>query len=81
MDNWNNENLLGRIKDPFNFKNITSLRLYSSEFLKVVRFYAIVEFKNGQTGGSQKFEGSNMDDVYIEMRTFIQQLNEKNEPK
>lgn len=72
-----NPNLLSVITDPFAFKNITALSLYSSSIFGKTTFYAKVEFRNGSTGGSQSFTGDNMDDVYLEMRAFVKQLSEK----
>lgn len=78
IDNQSKENLLSVIKDPFEFQNIITLRLggYVSVY-KVWTFYAIVEFQNGNTKGEQKFEGSDMDSVYLKMRTFVEQMSKK----
>ena len=34
-----------------------------------------VEFTNGNTKGIQNFKGKNLDDVYIQIRKFIEELN------
>lgn len=75
-----NKNLLSAIKDPFEFKKITSLRIFSIQpFFDKIKFVGIVEFQNGNTGGSQRFERDNMDDVYLEVRAFVKQLSEKDD--
>lgn len=80
------ENILGKekmdmpsiVKNPFNANSITCVYLHSSKsfFDETWDHRGHVEFKNGRTEGKQAFKGENIDDVLIQIRTFVKQLVE-----
>lgn len=81
-----NSELLSVIQNPFNFNNISSIRLFSYDNYEIgaksnKKFKATVEFTNGNTNGSQSFLADNMDECYLKMRAFIAEMNKKNEQK
>lgn len=73
------ENMLGIIKEPFEFKHISGLRMFmhTELFTKKPKFTAMIEFTNGMTSGTQRIDRDSMDDCYMAMRTFVEQLSEK----
>jgi hypothetical protein len=76
---FGNENLLGLIKEPFAFNHISGVSLFMIPPIlgKKPFFRANIEFTNGSTSGSQTIDKDNMDDCYLAMRAFIQQLSER----
>jgi hypothetical protein len=76
------ESMLGIIKEPFEFKHISGLRMFMhlEIFTKKPKFTAVIEFTNGMTSGSQTIQKDSMDDCYMAMRTFVEQLSEKEKP-
>jgi hypothetical protein len=48
-----------------------------SSFGRNTFFRAKIEFTNGSTSGTQTIDKENMDDCYLAMRAFIQQLSER----
>jgi hypothetical protein len=76
---FGNENLLGLIKEPFAFNHITGIMIFMipSSFGRNTFFRAKIEFTNGSTSGTQTIDKENMDDCYLAMRAFIQQLSDR----
>lgn len=63
------------INDPFGKSCIESIsirmtKLYGGKLW----FYADVEFKNGNTEGKQRIEGSDLTDVYLKVKAFVESL-------
>lgn len=64
------------LKNPFDSTKIDSMHVLCIKSCindKFV-FSGKIEFKNGNTIGAQKFEGSNMVDVLKQMYSFVEQL-------
>jgi hypothetical protein len=65
------------IKNPFGMEHIEriSMCMYRSEFDRnKIRFYANINFKNGNTTGSQEIEGENFKDLFEKVYEFCSTL-------
>ena len=76
LNNFGEEKMLDVLKDPFKKGSIISIRTNASQslFNKTWTFSGIVEFKNGDTTGEQRFKGDSFDDVILKMKTFFESL-------
>lgn len=76
---FGNENLLGLIKEPFEFKHISGMLIFMipPSFGNKAKFRAKIEFTNVATSGTQTIDKDNMDDCYLAMRAFVEQLSER----
>lgn len=64
------------LQDPFELKCVQSVVIFSTiSFGKWVHT-GKVEFKKGLTEGSQQFKGKNTDDVIIQIKQFLTQLQD-----
>ena len=72
----NINNLPGELNNPFNSDCITEIdiRTYKSVWSSDWKTYGIVQFKRGNTGGEQKFEGIDLVDVLKKIYTFVNNL-------
>lgn len=77
--NMGNESL-SVINNPFNKDGIKSVSIrYERKFLGNGEWEATgwIEFQNGDTKGSQKFEAPTFDEVVLQMKACINQLLRK----
>ncbi len=67
------------LKDPFS--KVCVKRISVSVYLNGNNWMAHgnVDFVNGQTEGSQKFAGTEFDEVVLKIREFIKELENKNQ--
>lgn len=71
------------IKDPFGSEFVESLRINCSKdiFTKVWHYRGVIEFKNGNTEGTQRFEEKDLTTLLKKMQIFVdEELYEKNNP-
>lgn len=68
-------NSLSILKDPFHHQNIEAVMLRMWRWRDgTFRFYATVEFQNGNTKGEQKIEADNFSDLIKKTEAFIKTL-------
>ncbi len=67
------------LKDPFS--RVCIKRLNVGMYLNGNNWIAHgnVDFVNGQTEGSQKFNGTEFDEIVLKIREFIKELENKNQ--
>lgn len=67
------------INNPFQKKMITQIYISISQNLFDENFsaYGTVKFKNGNTGGEQKFTGHSFDDVVMQIKEMINSFNQE----
>jgi len=68
-------NNLSIIKDPFNNKCVSAIHMHSYPKYGGLEWMSSIEFINGQTEGTQKFEGKDFEDITIQMKSFIETLD------
>jgi len=73
MDNLNLPTIL---KDPFTYAGVVriSTHCYKGSMSGIWRFTGTVEFVNGNTNGSQDFEGKDVKELHTQMNTFLESL-------
>jgi len=65
------------IKDPFQLNNIRKLFIYSAIGIAGQWIHTgEVEFVNGQTLGTQKFQGDTTDEVIFKIKEFLKELQQ-----
>lgn len=63
------------ITDPFKSSCITKVSLVATKLISSKDYvYGIVEFKNGNTTGSQKFEAEKLCDLFFMIKNFVEKL-------
>lgn len=64
------------VKDPFNarFIETVSMRCDRNVFTKELEFRGYVEFRNGETEGTQRFKACNFSELYMKIAEFCQSL-------
>ena len=64
------------IKDPFNKKGFNGLQIFvrKSSFRDAWNISGDVDFTNGNTKGRQEFTSDTLDQLLIEIKTFLEQL-------
>lgn len=65
------------IKNPFKKQNITGISVYYEPKMferETWEASARVDFKNGETSGTQKFKAKTFDEVVLEVKKFINNL-------
>lgn len=73
-----NETHLSGLTDPFQKNKITAIFVHTHQSMfdsEVWYNRGSVSFKNGNTTGEQKFEGTSFDDVVHQMRDFLASLD------
>lgn len=72
------EKLPSIIKDPFNKLSITQISIRYRDFCGDGKWKATgeVDFKNGNTSGEQSFEGETFDEVVMQIKVFIESLEQ-----
>lgn len=64
------------LNDPFNKSSLESIMIYSRRTYRgQIIFVGSVDFQNGNTSGTQKFESSQFVQLVQKMEQFIQQLD------
>lgn len=63
-------------KDPFKKSCLTRVSTFSHSVSGTWYFTGCVEFTNGNTTGEQKFKGSSFDDVLIQIKAFLETLED-----
>ena len=68
-----NSKLPSVIKDPFSKNKIKSISVTYQDFWSNGKWEATgrVQFKNGNTEGEQKFEGTSFDDVVMQIKAML----------
>ena len=64
------------IQDPFKVSNIEKVFIHSMISFGNWHHTGEVEFIRGNTKGTQKFRGSNMDDVIYQIKQFLKELQQ-----
>lgn len=64
------------IQDPFELNNIKKVFIHSMICYGDWVHTGEVEFMRGNTSGTQKFRGSNMDDVIYQIKQFLKELQQ-----
>lgn len=85
------ETILGKKKavagfyDPFNTDCIKSINIFGKEKFAFTsndvgkwEFTGTIEFINGNTKGSQRFNSESLDGVLVQMRAFFKEINSNN---
>lgn len=69
--------LPSEIKNPFKFECIEGIHIHYGKypFSGKPYFDATIEFKQGNTNGSQKIEGKDLTDVFIKVMEFCKSLD------
>ena len=62
------------INNPFLPHCIDAIHMTALRLSKGMVFYGDVEFKNGNTTGTQKFEGKDLADLFNQIATFCTNL-------
>ena len=71
----NKDEVLSVIKDPFNLNCIEGITLRAyKDFSGKVICYGLVQFKNENTSGEQRFEAQTLSEVYIKVHEFCEGL-------
>ena len=66
------------IQDPFELSNIKMVMTHSMMgYDGVWSHIGKVEFRRGNTEGTQKFTGKTMDDVIYQIKKFLKQISEQ----
>lgn len=66
------------IQDPFELSNIKLVMIHSlMGYDGVWSHIGKVEFRRGNTEGTQKFTGKTMDDVIYQIKQFLKQISEQ----
>ena len=68
------EKLPSIVKDPFNKNAVKRIYVSFSEFCGSWSANGSVEFQNGNTKGEQKFTGQTFDDVVLQIKSLINEL-------
>lgn len=68
------ESMPSILKDPFKSNNITAIHIHYYPNDKYTKVRASVDFKNGDTKGTQQFSDDIFDDVVIKIRKFVDNL-------
>lgn len=76
LDGIGKTSLPSVLKDPFTKTKITDVRVHYRDAWGKGEWFAsgYVEFKNGNTEGTQKFTGETFDDVVRQIKVFIENL-------
>lgn len=70
-----NGELPSEIKNPFSMENVEEIHLHCSKlFGDKFHFWGNVQFKNGDTTGTQKFDGDGLGDVFMKIQKFCEKL-------
>lgn len=69
------ENNLSIIKDPFSKRCIRSIHMFCFPKHNTLEWSASIEFQNGLTEGKQNFKGRDFEDITLQMKSFMEQLN------
>jgi len=62
------------LKNPFNKNSVKRIYVSFSEYSNRWSANGSVEFQNGNTTGEQKFTGQTFDDVVIQIKEFVKEL-------
>lgn len=68
------EKLPSILKDPFNKNAVKRIYVSFSEYSGTWSANGSVEFQNGNTKGEQKFTGQTFDDVVLQIKSLINEL-------
>ncbi len=64
---------ISSFKDPFLVDKVQSMfiHMYKSPFDQTISWSGSIDFKNGQTKGTQHFQGLTLEEVLIKMKVFL----------
>jgi hypothetical protein len=74
LEKIGNEKMPSILKNPFQKNCVTEIRVSYYEFMRKWSARGTVEFKNGLTKGEQKFEAETFDEVVIQIKNFLKEL-------
>jgi len=66
--------LPSEFNNPFRSKYVNKINISMNTVLGELCFYGSVYFRNGNTEGSQHFDGNNLVEVFIKVRNFCLSL-------
>ena len=62
------------LKDPFNKNSVQRIYVSFSQYSNSWSANGSVKFQNGNTEGEQKFTGQTFDDVVLQIKSFVNEL-------
>lgn len=65
------------LNNPFSAKYVKAIRLHGYPEVSSINWRGSIEFQNGDTEGTQKFETYDLVEITQKMDTFIKSLNTK----
>lgn len=74
IDKIGENKLVSNLNDPFNKNNIKRINVSFRELTFTPGTWVasgVVNFRNGNTEGTQNFEGESFDDVVLQIKQFI----------
>jgi len=63
------------LKDPFKISKVTDISMLYWKNGSGETFHGRVEFRNGNTAGIQKFDAENFEDMFLQIKAFIESLD------
>ena len=75
LENFGKANLPSIIKDPFSKNKITHITTYASNIWGDWSFSGAIRFNNGNTEGKQEFKGTSFDDVVLQMKAMLNNMD------
>lgn len=79
MGSIGNEQLPSAINNPFSKNKVTRISVSFAEYFGNWKAYGQLVFENGNTKGEQKFIGETFDDVVLQIKACLDNLNSVNQ--